>query len=71
MEEKVKQKRGFASMTPEKVRAIARFGGQSVPAHRRGYALDKELAIAAGKKGGAASAAARKRRKEQWESNRE
>jgi general stress protein YciG len=47
-----KSKRGFASMDPEKQRAIARKGGQSVPAELRSFSQNSELAAAAGRKGG-------------------
>lgn len=46
--------RGFASMTPEKRKAIAAKGGASVPAHKRSFSKKEGLAAAAGKKGGAA-----------------
>jgi general stress protein YciG len=52
MEKEVKSKRGFASMDPEKQRAIVRKGGQSVPAEKRSFAQDASLAAAAGRKGG-------------------
>ena len=47
-----KGKQGFASMDPEKARAISRLGGQT--AHRLGKAhrFTAEEARAAGKKGG-------------------
>ena len=53
MEEiKKKSTRGFASMDPERQRAIARKGGQSVPKDKRSFALNKNLAAEAGRKGG-------------------
>jgi uncharacterized protein len=52
MEKQTKSKRGFASMDPEKQRAIARKGGQSVPAERRSFSQNAALAAAAGRKGG-------------------
>lgn len=52
MEERQKSKRGFASMDPEKQRAIAAKGGASVPAHRRSFAQDRDLATRAGTVGG-------------------
>lgn len=55
METVKKQRRGFAAMDPEKRRAIARKGGQSMPSHLRSFAKDKELAARAGAKGGATS----------------
>ncbi len=44
--------RGFASMDPEKQRAIARNGGQSVPNEKRSFSQNPELAAIAGRKGG-------------------
>jgi general stress protein YciG len=44
--------RGFAAMDREKQRAIARKGGESVPADKRSFAQDRDLARAAGQKGG-------------------
>jgi uncharacterized protein len=50
-----KRRRGFAAMSPEKVRAIAHLGG--LAAHRKGTAhkFSPEEARAAGRKGGIAS----------------
>ena len=53
-EVKQKSKKGFASMDPEKQREIARKGGASVPADKRSFSQNKELATAAGRKGGEA-----------------
>lgn len=47
-----KSNRGFALMDPERQRAIARKGGQSVPAERRSFSQNAELAASAGRKGG-------------------
>lgn len=44
--------RGFASMDPEKQREIARKGGKSVPAEKRSFFMDRDLAARAGRKGG-------------------
>lgn len=44
--------RGFASMDPEKQRAIARKGGESVPNEKRSFAQNPKLAAEAGRKGG-------------------
>ncbi|WP_442756159.1 KGG domain-containing protein [Methylocystis sp. JAN1] len=52
MDEPRKSKRGFASMSPEKRREIARKGGKSVPAGKRSFSQDAKLAAKAGKKGG-------------------
>ena len=49
MNDKPKQKRGFAAMSPEKQRMIASKGGKSVPPEKRNFA-DKTRASAAGKK---------------------
>ena len=50
-------KRGFAGMSPEKRREIASRGGKAVPASKRAYATNKDLASKAGKKGGKAAPA--------------
>lgn len=50
-----KSKRGFASMDPARQREIARKGGASVPAERRSFSKDRDLASAAGRKGGEAT----------------
>lgn len=52
--DKPKGKRGFASMSPERQRAIARKGGQSVADENRSFSRDHDLAAAAGRKGGKA-----------------
>ncbi len=39
-------------MDPEKRRAIARKGGQSVPPEKRSFSQDANLAVKAGQKGG-------------------
>jgi general stress protein YciG len=44
--------RGFASMTKEKQKGIARIGGESVPPEKRSFSQNRELASEAGKKGG-------------------
>ena len=44
--------RGFAAMTIEQRRAIASLGGRSVPAEKRSFSQNKELAAEAGRKGG-------------------
>ena len=48
-------KRGFASMDDDKQREIAAKGGSSVPAEKRSFSQDPELASEAGKKGGESS----------------
>jgi len=45
-------KRGFASMDPEKRRAISRMGGKAVPNEKRSFSQNSELASNAGRKGG-------------------
>lgn len=47
--------RGFAGMSKEKRTAIARKGGSSVPAAKRSFAKNRDLAASAGRKGGEAS----------------
>lgn len=44
--------RGFAAMNPEKQRAIASKGGQSVPPEKRSFSQDRSLAAEAGRRGG-------------------
>ena len=44
--------RGFASMDTARQREIARKGGRSVPAEKRSFSRDPELAAEAGRKGG-------------------
>ena len=48
-------RRGFAAMDPDKLRAIARRGGESVPKEKRSFSQDRGLAATAGRKGGEAS----------------
>ncbi len=55
----IKSKRGFASIDPEKRREIARQGGKSVPAEKRSFAQNRDLASEAGRKGGQKSRANR------------
>jgi len=44
--------RGFASMDPEKRRAVASKGGKNVPDEKRSFSQNSDLAAAAGRKGG-------------------
>jgi general stress protein YciG len=44
--------RGFASMDEQRQREIAKKGGESVPAEKRSFSQDRELASEAGRKGG-------------------
>ena len=50
-----KCKRGFASMSVELQRAIARKGGRSVPAEKRFFSTRRDLASDAGRRGGLAA----------------
>jgi uncharacterized protein len=50
-----KQLRGFALLTPERRKEIARKGGKSIPAHKRSFSTNPALAAKAGRKGGKAS----------------
>jgi general stress protein YciG len=50
------KKRGFASMDPVRRKELATKGGKAVPAGRRSFAQDRELASAAGRKGGESKA---------------
>jgi uncharacterized protein len=52
-------KRGFASMDSDRQREIASKGGKSVPAEKRSFSQDRELASEAGRKGGQASGGSR------------
>lgn len=47
-----KKHKGFACMTPERVREIASKGGKSIPAEKRSFSRDRELAARADRKGG-------------------
>lgn len=49
---KPKSRRGFASMSPDRLAEIARKGGQSVPAEKRSFSANRDLAMAAGRAGG-------------------
>ncbi len=48
-------RRGFAAMNPDQRRSIASKGGRSVPADRRSFSQDRQLAARAGRKGGQTS----------------
>jgi hypothetical protein len=52
MENDQKPLRGFAAMDPETMRAIKAKGGAAVPADKRSFSQDRELAARAGRKGG-------------------
>jgi general stress protein YciG len=47
-----KSERGFANMSEEGRREIARKGGENVPDEKRSFAQDREPASEAGRKGG-------------------
>ncbi len=53
-------RKGFASLTPERRSEIARMGGLAVPAERRSFSQNHDLARDAGRRGGAASKGSRK-----------
>lgn len=50
-----KARRGFAAMPLERRRQFARMGGSAVPADKRSFSKDRDLAAIAGAKGGSAS----------------
>jgi len=47
-----KQKKGFAVMSPERVREISSKGGKSVPPEKRIFSVNRVLASQSGRKGG-------------------
>jgi general stress protein YciG len=54
-----KQRRGFAMMDPDTLRAVCSQGGKTAHAHGRAHRFNPETASRAGKKGGASVAADR------------
>lgn len=50
-----KSNRGFAAMSPERRREIARKGGAAVAPENRSFSKSRDLAATAGKKGSEAS----------------
>lgn len=54
MSEPKKRKLGFAAMDPALLRSIASKGGSAVPAEKRTFSVNAQLASDAGKKGGRA-----------------
>jgi general stress protein YciG len=54
-EPKPPARRGFASMTPERRKEVARLGGFGVPNDKRHFAVNKASAVEAGRKGGRAN----------------
>lgn len=63
MTDKPKSRRGFAAMSPEMRREIARKGGASVPHHKRTFSRDRDLAATAGRAGGESSRGGGRKRK--------
>lgn len=49
-----KAKRGFAALSLERRRELATMGGKSVPAKKRSFSTNPDLAAQAGRKGGQA-----------------
>ena len=47
-----KRLRGFARLSPEQRKEMARKGGKSVPNSKRSFSLNRDLAAEAGRKGG-------------------
>lgn len=52
--------RGFARLSPEQRREMAKLGGRSIPAEHRSFSRNPELAKAAGAKGGGKVPAAKR-----------
>ena len=52
MTDKPKARRGFAAMSPELRQELARKGGAAVPADKRSFSQNRDLATRAGAKGG-------------------
>jgi general stress protein YciG len=61
-QQRPKARRGFAAMSPEKRREIARKGGASVPGEKRSFSQSPDLAAKAGRKGGETSHGGGRRR---------
>ena len=61
MSERAHGRQGFASMDPEKRRAIAASGGRAVPPEKRPFSRDHKLAAEAGRKGGEHAQGGKKR----------
>ncbi len=61
MEQKPKQKRGFAAMSKEKQREIASMGDRSVAPEARSFSQSRALAATAGSKGGKATGPSKNR----------
>lgn len=54
--------RGFASMSPERRREVARMGGAAVQPHKRAFSMNRDLASEAGRRGGEKSPGKRPKR---------
>lgn len=50
--QQAKKKKGFASLSPERLAEIASLGGKSVKPEHRAFSRNRELASMAGKKAG-------------------
>lgn len=50
----MKRPKGFAAISPERRREIARMGGKAVAPEKRSFAANPDLASSAGKKGASA-----------------
>ena len=50
------KKKGFANLSPEKMKEMAALGGRSCPAEKRTYSLNPEFARECARKGGLATA---------------
>lgn len=48
------RRRGFNSMSPERLKEVAIKGGSSTPPEKRGFSTNRDLAAEAGRKGGLA-----------------
>lgn len=59
MPEEIRKRRGFALMTPDRLKVVSRAGGKRAQAIGRGHQFSAEEAREAGRKGGLASAARR------------
>lgn len=52
MDQPPKARRGFAAMSPERRKAVAALGGAAQAAEDRSFSRNRDLAVAAGRKGG-------------------
>jgi general stress protein YciG len=51
----MKKRKGFACLSPERLKEISTKGGASVKPENRAYSKNRDLAASAGRKGGEAS----------------